>query len=172
MWPTRTYFNPRTPCGVRRIASSFSAIPPNFNPRTPCGVRPAHSASVISLERFQSTHPLRGATLRRSSRRIATAFQSTHPLRGATGWWDDRHVCAGISIHAPLAGCDSKNAQKLPCIFETTDKIQDISDRTPPVKVSRSMLSAVKTVKFRCEPSHKTMYTYDSHYTINVSSGK
>ena len=61
--PTTTYFNPRTPCGVRLSPSATSA-----KPRT-----------------FQSTHPLRGAT--RVTLRLFLAlllFQSTHPLRGAT----------------------------------------------------------------------------------------
>lgn len=77
-----------------------------------------------------------------------------------------------ISIHAPLAGCDSKNAQKLLRIFAATDKTQDISDRTLPVKVFRPMRSMMETVRFRCEPPHKTMYAHNSHYTISGSSGK
>ena len=34
-------------------------------------------------------------------------FQSTHPLRGATGKLARREFSRLISIHAPLAGCDS-----------------------------------------------------------------
>ena len=56
----------------------------HFNPRTPCGVRPDGSPGYISPFGFQSTHPLRGATPGRAG----------PPQR------------AGISIHAPLAGCD------------------------------------------------------------------
>ena len=33
-----------------------------FNPRTPCGVRRALLSRIIGARRFQSTHPLRGAT--------------------------------------------------------------------------------------------------------------
>ena len=61
-----------------------------FNPRTPCGVRRSSASAGRSTAAFQSTHPLRGATFR--GRFL-------------------RHR-ADISIHAPLAGCDSKSAQK------------------------------------------------------------
>ena len=38
--PSPSYFNPRTPCGVRRVPSSANSfISLHFNPRTPCGVR-------------------------------------------------------------------------------------------------------------------------------------
>ena len=78
-------FNPRTPCGVRRNFGSYTADHRDFNPRTPCGVR-LKFCPVISF--FGS-------------------FQSTHPLRGATDI-DKRFVLVVfISIHAPLAGCDS-----------------------------------------------------------------
>ena len=33
------YFNPRTPCGVRRLRQLFDNHGIDFNPRTPCGVR-------------------------------------------------------------------------------------------------------------------------------------
>ena len=78
-----------------------------FNPRTPCGVRRPWTASLGRPRRFQSTHPLRGATFRLRVRRgDLHRFQSTHPLRGATR--HQRHALGQpqISIHAPLAGCD------------------------------------------------------------------
>ena len=36
----REHFNPRTPCGVRRIVGGRVGMVLHFNPRTPCGVRP------------------------------------------------------------------------------------------------------------------------------------
>ena len=124
------HFNPRTPCGVRlagqrsmgrklrisihaplagcdgrqlcrrhaKLAISIHAplagcdgsevrrntVKPNFNPRTPCGVRQTGLAGDTSW----------------------TAFQSTHPLRGATAKLVAQYIESGISIHAPLAGCD------------------------------------------------------------------
>ena len=55
---------------------------------------------------FQSTHPLRGATV------LAVAFFlfrpiSIHaPLAGCDSWEDIMERMGYISIHAPLAGCD------------------------------------------------------------------
>ena len=106
-------FNPRTPCGVRRsvgihqvgkqiisihaplagcdrLATTKTAHALHFNPRTPCGVRRLNGTADCSNLLFQSTHPLRGATVNRAGK----AF------------------CVLISIHAPLAGCDSKY---IPC---------------------------------------------------------
>ena len=106
-----SYFNPRTPCGVRRPVYDYLALrfrisihAPHagcdrlwrpcmtfrryFNPRTPCGVRLGSQIThTVSGERFQSTHPMRGATAIVTNRRC-------------------RQI---ISIHAPHAGCDGGN---------------------------------------------------------------
>ena len=79
-------FNPRTPCGVRLPVKQIgTAFNPDFNPRTPCGVRQERRQKPLFACQFQSTHPLRGATSRTASGRRSNT----------------------ISIHAPLAGCDS-----------------------------------------------------------------
>ena len=83
-------FNPRTPCGVRLRVGLFLDGKLDFNPRTPCGVRPASISRVSGVQ----------------------VFQSTHPLRGATEWQIVVLYLYEISIHAPLAGCDSKNVQR------------------------------------------------------------
>ena len=124
----------------------------HFNPRTPCGVRRMVLLTIVNRCLFQSTHPLRGATtdftgdydnsgisihaplagcdhssgsLRRRVRHFnprtpcgvrpsarcpysgEVVFQSTHPLRGATDKFGHTGKTAEISIHAPLAGCDA-----------------------------------------------------------------
>ena len=129
-----TDFNPRTPCGVRHVLLQPSSGHKHFNPRTPCGVRLIIENSKLIIELFQSTHPLRGATPSAWPRYCSIRFQSTHPLRGATlqqapvdavcHYFNPRTPCGvrpqkwvvglsnnAISIHAPLAGCDSENAQ-------------------------------------------------------------
>ena len=64
--------------------------------------------SLPESSTFQSTHPLRGATISRSVMvLLSPLFQSTHPLRGATDVLDRLTTLEVISIHAPLAGCDS-----------------------------------------------------------------
>ena len=111
----------------------------HFNPRAPCGARRLSAISLVSPSLFQSTRPLRGATQLKSLKGVrqdaagagakgrhfnprtpcgvrptgATmtasdlSFQSTHPLRGATRKFRNvvKHI-KKISIHAPLAGCD------------------------------------------------------------------
>ena len=84
----------------------------NFNPRTPCGVRPQRGLVLVKVPPFQSTHPLRGATRLPPLWPRQATFQSTHPLRGATRGGAGDILHGGISIHAPLAGCDSSQAAK------------------------------------------------------------
>ena len=102
------YFNPRTPCGVRRFATQqcccetnrFQSTHPlrgatltdnclstdtlNFNPRTPCGVRRCHPSCTQTGCPISIHAPLAGCDL------FASPFG----------------VTSSISIHAPLAGCD------------------------------------------------------------------
>ena len=63
---------------------------------------------------FQSTHPLRGATQRPYGHGARGRFQSTHPLRGATRTSKLSRRALPISIHAPLAGCDSQRPYIIP----------------------------------------------------------
>ena len=63
----------------------------DFNPRTPRGVRRASAAGSSPTQTFQSTHPSRGAT-------AALEIPADLLL---------------ISIHAPLAGCDTKCVQEV-----------------------------------------------------------
>ena len=123
------YFNPRTPHGVRPgidickkqgkaisihapltgcdvTANVFGVI---FDisihaPLTGCDGSPLATLSKAFL--FQSTHPSRGATPMVWKHSIIVSFQSTHPSRGATSIAQNRPSSAGISIHAPLTGCD------------------------------------------------------------------
>ena len=103
-----TNFNPRSPCGERRmpcpaalISPAFQstlpvrgATPPDlsyhlmvdyFNPRSPCGERLFKLRQPFIILRFQSTLPVRGATCQKTSTlMIKKRFQSTLPVRGAT----------------------------------------------------------------------------------------
>ena len=106
-----------------------------FNPRAPCGARRIKMVQDENLHEFQSTRPLRGATSSSPGKpnlcfisihaplagrdwnwtTMASAprrFQSTRPLRGATTSVGVSGQDMSISIHAPLAGRDSKSAQK------------------------------------------------------------
>ena len=124
---------------------------PDFNPRAPCGARRLSTIRSSGTARFQSTRPLRGATLgytvssafsiisihaplagrdrnpsgpgrcsryfnprapcgarlRSSVSSLSNSgFQSTRPLRGATAFVGRGSGVLDISIHAPLAGRD------------------------------------------------------------------
>ena len=81
----RGYFNPRTPCGVRRRSKPTRPTLANFNPRTPCGVR-RHGFEIIGQQGGISIHA---------------------PLAGCDQGAEDSAAVAKISIHAPLAGCDN-----------------------------------------------------------------
>ena len=124
-------FNPRTPCGVRLKSAMERKIVLNFNPRTPCGVRldradDKYQRKIISIHAplagcdaivkgatrliadFNPRTPCGVRRWKKTTRRPAQAFQSTHPLRGATIHLPHRSRQRRISIHAPLAGCDSR----------------------------------------------------------------
>ena len=80
------YFNPRAPCGARRVDCLTYIQHQNFNPRAPCGARLCDYLDAEADYKFQSTRPVRGATgLKRSD------FANYH-----------------ISIHAPRAGRDNR----------------------------------------------------------------
>ena len=103
----RPYFNPRTPCGVRpKICVAELRILP-FQSTHPLRGATFYGVVALRLDLFQSTHPLRGATARATPWLTWGIFQSTHPLRGATSWRLGTTLSIKISIHAPLAGCDT-----------------------------------------------------------------
>ena len=56
----------------------------NFNPRTPCGVRRMSAHFIRLTSRFQSTHSVRSATRPLPPLCEYAAFQSTHSVRSAT----------------------------------------------------------------------------------------
>ena len=80
----KSYFNPRSPHGERRIGRRYRQAYRNFNPRSPHGERPnIFPTSIPSI-----------------------IFQSTLPAWGATCISGGRHMINVISIHAPRMGSD------------------------------------------------------------------
>ena len=77
-------FNPRTHRGVRPARPEEMRRDSDFNPRTHRGVRHLFQWLSMTNVLFQSTHPSWGATR-------ANAHIKEH---------------VGISIHAPIVGCD------------------------------------------------------------------
>ena len=131
-------FNPRTPCGVRRVGSCVSALPhpisihaprvgcdfdnpgypgggEYFNPRTPCGVRHAGRGSRPGPERFQSTHPVWGATFDQVGAWQGLVISIHAPRVGCDQWATAAlQRWKGISIHAPRVGCDRRSYAPTP----------------------------------------------------------
>ena len=79
-------FNPRAPCGARRLQCTVPIIRVRFNPRAPCGARHFSAPRRTWLREFQSTRPMRGATCPPECFRLRRS----------------------VSIHAPHAGRDSR----------------------------------------------------------------
>ena len=130
-----SYFNPRTPCGVRRpsyrradsrqdisihaplagcdVERSYTGRYKGISIHAPlAGCDPPAAIIIYHKEIFQSTHPLRGATRLIDRGVLAGTFQSTHPLRGATKQSFPQGNHLQISIHAPLAGCDCRGGKR------------------------------------------------------------
>ena len=127
-----TDFNPRTPCGVRPRGWTVTAMPKNFNPRTPCGVRQSAAPHSQTRSTFQSTHPVRGATsARRSRARSRSHFNPRTPC-GVRRLFPLANPTAGlISIHAPRAGCDGGGQCRweITKVFQSTHPVRGATKR-------------------------------------------
>ena len=78
-------FNPRTPCGVRLFSTAtVTQQPEDFNPRTPCGVRRDNWISFFRNYYFNPRTPCGVRLSMITTLQCDQIFQSTHPLRGAT----------------------------------------------------------------------------------------
>ena len=108
-WPA--YFNPRAPCGARRLRPDLRKAKFYFNPRAPCGARLAVIA-LSQLSRSISIHaPLAGRDQIQHDRAdTAATFQSTRPLRGATGIVSGWAATGLFQSTRPLRGATSENS--------------------------------------------------------------
>ena len=125
------YFNPRSPCGERRLRPRRSCRADDFNPRSPCGERPLPSVLGIEAVIFQSTLPMRGATKTDMIKSKPVIFQSTLPMRGATLSIASGIPNKAISIHAPHAGSDCKHLpkRKVYQVFQSTLPMRGATSR-------------------------------------------
>ncbi len=82
--PKNTYFNPRTPHGVRLRTGPRPPERSGFQSTHPSRGATNLLSPMLPSFRFQSTHPSRGATRLSSPHQRPLLFQSTHPSRGAT----------------------------------------------------------------------------------------
>ena len=121
-----TDFNPRTPCGVRLLGSPrTSTSRTNFNPRTPCGVRPNVSQDLIVTLAISIHAPHAGCDLHRRPGTPALSAISIHaPHAGCDTGRRTPPKIQSISIHAPHAGCDT-------ICFSCYCNQEDFNPRTP-----------------------------------------
>ena len=120
---------------------------------------------------FQSTHPLRGATIGVTSLFTGILFQSTHPLRGATCYYCWLCNCSYISIHAPLAGCDSKITEIFTANLRKSYKISAKPNKERRCRVLGKGKAAAISDLARCEPPGENRNASGSHQTISAPSG-
>lgn len=114
-----------------------------------CGVRPSCSRVIMSCHIFQSMHPLRGATRRSGGDRVL-------PL---------------ISIHAPLAGCDSKIAEIFPANLRKSYKISAKPNKERRCRVLGKGKAAAISGLARCEPPGENRNASGSHQIMSAPSG-
>ena len=105
--PSRRDFNPRSPCGERRGATSTRTRHPNFNPRSPCGERRLSFMQDRYGTQFQSTLPVWGATVVALTLDGYAAISTHAPRVGSDHRLGGRVRVQAISIHAPRVGSDA-----------------------------------------------------------------
>ena len=83
----------------------------DFNPRTPCGVRRLLRCRGMDRQQFQSTHPVRGATSRFGVAPKNFMISIHAPRAGCDVPTIVSFDNFNISIHAPRAGCDAADGR-------------------------------------------------------------
>ena len=80
----RSYFNPRTPYGMRHSGRCRSHKGVDFNPRTPYGMRHRKMVKQNMMVHFNPRTPYGMRQRPQLQAMLSNLFQSTHPLRDAT----------------------------------------------------------------------------------------
>ena len=112
--------------GCDRVALNPLTSLTDFNPRTPCGVRPMASRISGDQATFQSTHPVWGATQSAPWYGVLCVISIHAPRVGCDGIPPDVHEhLIGISIHAPRVGCDeiSTSVTHASALFQSTHPV-------------------------------------------------
>ena len=89
---TSAIFQPTLPMRGATLASACTAASnAHFNPRSPCGERRIIRVCGEFARQFQPTLPMRGATIERQFNKLSQKFQPTLPMRGATATYCVAH---------------------------------------------------------------------------------
>ena len=92
---------PRAGCDVKSLASCAYSF--YFNPRTPCGVRRRVYSSISQRKIFQSTHPVRGATGSARRRQVRSGISIHAPRAGCDNAW--RYITRRQTDFNPRTPC-------------------------------------------------------------------
>ena len=111
-WLATFYFNPRTPCGVRRFSFlSTGILYKKISIHAPLAGCDIGCIAAFATDNISIHAPLAGCDLN-LYKSFGLVYISIHaPLAGCDpepGAWD--YLGQTISIHAPLAGCDHNGA--------------------------------------------------------------
>ena len=121
----------------------------HFNPRTPCGVRLIFKSCFIHSTDFNPRTPCG----------VRPAIAANLNLFGK------------ISIHAPLAGCDSKIAEIFPANLRKSYKISAKPNKERRCRVLGKGKAAAISGLARCEPPGENRNASGSHQIMSAPSG-
>ena len=112
------YFNPRSPCGERRLSKAWICSVTYFNPRSPCGERRRGSVCLPAQYNFNPRSPC-GERRQLFHRHSGLCGISIHaPRVGSDLTGPGSQLPAGISIHAPRVGSDGlSNHRRAPPVY-------------------------------------------------------
>ena len=102
-------FQPTRPLRGATVDSAIAAVSAgNFNPRAPCGARRLLKLLSTIYLLFQPTRPLRGATELKPRKEHRVIISTHAPLAGRDDMVEKSlELSDAISTHAPLAGRDA-----------------------------------------------------------------
>ena len=167
----QVYFNPRTPCGVRPCAVPRAwGVSRHFNPRTPCGVRPGYPRRSCASGHFNPRTP---CGVRHSNGNSSWYYDDFNPRTpcGVRLTASALHASKTISIHAPLAGCDSKIAEIFPADLRKSYKISAKPNKERRCRVLGKGKAAAISDLARCEPPGENRNASGSHQIMSAPSG-
>ena len=120
------HFNPRPPCGGRRLRSVRQIVTfLHFNPRPPCGGRQSALRQSLSRRPFQSTSSVWRTTEDKVCADSAEPFQSTSSVWRTTGRWAEAQIGrVDFNPRPPCGGRHfSTSCAKSSALFQSTSSV-------------------------------------------------
>ena len=145
-----------------------------FNPRTPCGVRRENLIKRKEKTIFQSTHPMRGATLGKKIFRDGKLISIHAPHAGCDCGFIQKNkrfsdIPLFFSFAAPFRPHIGRENRRSSRIFGA--RLPSGPSNKPQTR-RRPPENARSSPKLRCEPLCGLMNASPSHYRMSGSSGR